>query len=217
MKNPNFALHFLFITIFFTSIFGFLISKYEKNLSKNNKNNGFSILSHWKFWVSLFLMQVSFGPFYNFFTIYETNFGLSYETVSYLWTFGVICEIIMLYFQTPLMKKNLLTLIQISTFSAVIRWFLLFLFPSNLFIAYFTQSLHALSFALYYSASIAYLFHIYENKKLAQQFFGGISFGLGGFVGSILAGYFYGKYLFLYASFIALLAFIFIILEPKRA
>jgi len=70
--------------------------------------------------------------------------------------------------------------------------------------------LHAFSFALYYSATIAYLFHIYENKKLAQQFFGGISFGLGGFVGSILAGIFYGEYLFLYASFVAFIAFLII-------
>lgn len=217
MDNPDFALIFLFLTIFFTSIFAFLISKYEKSSYEKKSNNGFSLLSHWKFWISLFLMQVSFGPFYNFFTIYETNYGLSYETISYLWTFGVICEIVMLYFQTPLMKGNLLKLIQISTFSAVVRWLLLYLFPTNLYIIYFTQSLHALSFALYYSASIAYLFHIYENKKLAQQFFGGISFGLGGFIGSILAGLFYGKYLFLYASVVAFLAFVFVMFERKRS
>ena len=214
MNTPNYAFYFLFLTIFFTSIFGYKIASYEAK-SEKNQNGSFSLLSHWPFWLSAFLLQVSFGPFYNFFTIYETSFGLSYETVSYLWTFGVICEIAMLYFQTPLMKKNLLTLIKISIFSASIRWLLLYLYPKSLFIAYFSQSLHALSFALYYSASIAYLFHIYKNKKLAQQFFGGFSFGLGGFIGSILAGLFYGKYLFLYASFVALLAFLAVLKEKN--
>jgi PPP family 3-phenylpropionic acid transporter len=40
-----------------------------------------------------------------------------------------------------------------------------------------------------------------------MQFYHGISYGLGGFVGSILAGYFYGKYLFLVAALIAASAF----------
>ncbi|WP_197972086.1 MFS transporter [Nitrosophilus labii] len=216
MDNHSYSLHFLFITILFTTFFGYKIAEYEEDMKESsNKNNTFSLVLHWRFWISAFLMQVSFGPFYNFFTIYETSHGLSYETVSYLWTFGVLCEIFMLYFQTPLMRKNLLFLIKISIFSAVVRWFLLFLYPDSIFIAYFTQSLHAFSFALYYSAAIAYLFQIYENKKLAQQFFGGISFGLGGFIGSILAGIFYGKYIFLYASFIALLSLL-VILKTKN-
>jgi len=206
MENPNNALTFLFVTLLFTSIFGYLIANYEKKESIKSSQNSFSLLKFWQFWISVFLMQVSFGPFYNFFTIYETSHGLDYDTVSYLWTFGVLCEIAMLYFQTPLMKKNLLLLIKISIFSAVVRWFLLYLYPESIFIAYFTQSLHAFSFALYYSSAIAYLFYVYENKKLAQQFFGGISFGLGGVIGSVSAGIFYGKYLFLYASTVALLS-----------
>ena len=211
MDNDFYALHFLFFTILLTSLFGYKISTFEEDLKESKKyKNSFSLISHYKLWISIFLMQVSFGAFYNFFTIYETSHGLSYETVSYLWTFGVLCEIVMLYFQTPLMRGNLLFLIKISTFSASLRWLLLYFYPNSLLIAYFNQSLHAFSFALYYSATIAYLFHIYENKKLAQQFFGGISFGLGGFVGSILAGIFYGEYLFLYASFVAFIAFLII-------
>jgi len=211
MDNPNYALNFLFFTILFMAFFGYKIATNDKEFSQQKSN--FSLFLHWPFWVSAFLLQVSFGPFYNFFTIYETSHGLSYETISYLWTFGVICEIVMLYFQTPLMKKNLLFLIKISIFSAIIRWFLLFLYPESIYILYFTQSLHAFSFALYYSAAIAYLFYLYENKKLAQQFFGGISFGLGGFIGSITAGFFYGEFLFLYAAIVALLAFLIILKE----
>ena len=210
MDTPTYALHFLFITILCTILFGLPLIKYEKNQQEITTNTSFSLFVHWRFWVSLFLMQVSFGAFYNFFTIYENEHGLGYDTISYLWTFGVICEIVMLYFQAPLMRKNLLSLIKFSTASAVVRWALLYLFPTNLFILYLAQSLHTFSFALYYSAAISYLFEVYANKRLAQQFFGGISFGLGGFVGSIVAGYFYGEYLFLYASIVALLAYLFI-------
>ncbi len=214
MNFPKYIFYTLILTIIFTSFFGYKIASFEKEEIKK-ENESFSLISHWPFWLSAFLLQISFAPFYNFFTIYETSFGLSYEEVSYLWTFGVICEIAMFYFQTSLMKKNLLLLIKISIFSAIIRWFLLYLYPNSITITYISQSLHALSFALYYSSSIAYLYHMYKKKKLAQQFFGGFSFGLGGFIGSILAGIFYGKYLFLYASIVALLAFLAILKEKN--
>ena len=207
------ALHFLFFTIVATAAVGILLVRYEQTKKSESAERGFSLIAHWKLWVSIFLMQVSFGPFYNFFTIYESEHGLDYVTISYLWTFGVICEIVMLYFQAPLMRRNLLSLIKFSTFVTIFRWLLVHFFPTNLHILYLAQSLHAFSFALYYSAAIAYLFEIYANKKLAQQFFGGISFGLGGFVGSILAGLFYGKYLFLYAAAVAALAYLFIAKE----
>ncbi len=215
MKNPYIALYLLFFTIIASVLAGFSIAKFQPEDKKEAKGD-FSILRHWALWTNLFLMQVSFGPFYNFFTIYESQKGLEYTTISYLWTFGVIAEIVMLYFQTPLMKKNLLALLQLCSLITALRWLLLYLFPTNLFMLYFAQSLHAFSFALYYSAAISYLFQIYSNKTLAQQFFGGISFGLGGMAGSLLAGMLYGENLFLYASFIAFLSFLVIIFERDK-
>lgn len=214
MDNPNIALDLLFITILMTVVVSFFFLQ-ETSMAKMSKGS-INFFKHWPLWANLFLMQVSFGPFYNFFTIYESEQGLDYATISYLWTFGVLAEIIMLYFQAPLMKKNLLSLLKLSSGITAFRWLLLFLFPTNLPILYVSQSLHAFSFALYYSAAISYLFHIYNNKTLAQQFFGGVSFGLGGMVGSFLAGLLYGKYLFLYAAVIAFLSFLVIILERLK-
>ncbi|MCD8476733.1 MAG: MFS transporter [Sulfurospirillum sp.] len=107
-----------------------------------------------------------------------------------------------------LKRFTLLNLVRFSVLSTAIRWFLLFAFPSSLFIAYFSQSLHAFSFALHHTAALSLLYTLYTHKKLAAQFYYGISFGLGGFVGALLAGYFYGSYLYLYASAVALLALI---------
>lgn len=153
-------------------------------------------------------MQISFGPFYNFFTIYETQHGISLEMTSYLWSFGVICEIVMLYFQAPLLKNNLLNIIKFCVGITIFRWLLLYLFPNSLEVTFIAQSIHAFSFALYHSSVIIYLYSLYENKKLAQQFMYGVAYGLGGFIGAFFAGIVYGEYLFLFSAFATLISFI---------
>ena len=151
---------------------------------------------------------MSFGGFYNFFTIYETEHGISLEMTSYLWSFGVVCEILMLYFQAPLLKRNLLNILKICVGITVFRWLLLYLYPDSLSITFFSQGLHAFSFGLYHSTVIIFLYTLYDNKKLAQQFMYGVAYGLGGFIGALVAGFVYGKYLFLYSALFALISLI---------
>ncbi len=216
------ALIFLVITSAFTMIFGLSLIKYNIN-SKNEslKNNKeFSLSKYWAFWISLFLFQLSFGGFYNFFTIYETSNGISLDIVSYLWIFGVICEIIMLNFQGKLLSRfNLLNVINITIILTSIRWLILAIFPKNLILIYLSQSLHAFSFALNYSAVIAYVYTLYSQKKLAQQFLLGVGFGLGGAAGAIISGIIY-RYthngLFLFEAFISFISFIFLIIHQNR-
>ncbi len=208
LSEPYIALHYYLIATVLTAVSAYSLLKYdEESHTSTDTDEKFSLLKYWPFWLSLFLMQVSFGGFYNFFTIYETSYGISLETTSYLWSFGVICEIVMLYFQAPILKNNLLAIIKFSIFITAIRWFLLYLYPESLTISFFTQSIHAFSFGLYHSAVILYLYKLYSNKKLAQQFMLGVAYGLGGFVGAIISGLVYGEYLFLYSAVLALLAF----------
>lgn len=176
----------------------------------------FDLFAHWPFWANLFLMQMSFGAFYNFFTIYETEHGISMETISWLWTFGVVCEIGMFLFQGYLLKKHRLSLlVQLTTFATALRWLLLYLFPASLPFVFISQGFHALSFALYHTAVIAYLHQIYVRKNLAQQFYSGIAYGLGLMAGSLVAGAVYGEYLFLISAGIALLAGVILFLEHR--
>lgn len=208
LSHPSVALHYYLITICFTALFSILLLKYDishKNLSTDT--NKFSILKYWPFWLSLFLMQMSFGSFYNFFTIYETSHGISLEMISYLWSFGVICEIILFYYQAPILKQNLMLLIKFSIFITAIRWLMLYLYADSLIITFISQAIHAFSFGLYHSAVIMYLYTLYEDKKLAQQFMYGVAYGLGGFVGALIAGWLYSDELFLYSALIALLSF----------
>ena len=221
LSSADIALNYLLVLTFLTAVMAFVIAKNadaSEQKSTTEVQNDINLFSDWKLWMGLTLMQVSFGPFYNFFTIYETDYGVSLDMTIYLWSFGVLAEIFMLFFQGRLLRGNLLLILQITTFASAVRWFLLFAFPQNLTILFFAQTLHALSFALFHSAAISYLYYFYKHKSLAQQFFSGITYGLGGFVGALYAGYIYEfipRYLFLSAAFIALMASWFIYLWGK--
>lgn len=217
LTQPYIALHYYLVLNILTVIFAILLLRFDvQHKSAETKNESFSFIKFWPFWVSLFFMQMSFGGFYNFFTIYETEHGISLEMTSYLWSFGVICEILMLYFQAPLLKNNLLTIIKFCVAITTLRWLLLYLYPDSLEITFFTQSIHAFSFGLYHSSVIIYLYSLYENKKLAQQFMYGVAYGLGGFLGALIAGAVYGEYLFLYSALISLLSLIFLYFVKKN-
>ncbi len=192
----------------------------EENKNEKRSYKKISLSKNLGWWLSALIFQMSFGGFYSFFTIYETSYSISLEMTTWLWSFGVICEILMLYFQGKLLKKySLIFLIEISIATTILRWLLLWLFPGSIFVAFVSQSFHALNFALYYTASIAYVYQLYTQKKLAQQFFLGVSFGLGGSLGAMIAGIIY-KYspenLFLYQALFAFFAWILIFVHKQR-
>ena len=217
LSSPMEALYYLSAMAILTLVFGSVLTQYDTiSHSSAQEDASFSLRKYWAFWVSIFLMQVGFGGFYNFFTIYETAHGISLEMTSWMWSFGVFCEIFMLYFQGPLLQRKLLNILQFATLVTALRWFILYLYPESALITFATQSLHAVSFALYHTAAITYVFSLYTQKKLAQQFFLGIAFGLGGSVGAILSGKIYGEYLFLVESFITLLAFLVLLIHQRR-
>ena len=221
LNVPVTALLFLLIVVSATVLFAYSIAHVDSKkivVAESIEGKQLDILAHWPLWLGLTLMQVSFGPFYNFFTIYETAHGISLETTIYLWSFGVIAEIILFYFQGPLLQRNLLKLLEFSLLLTVIRWLLTYAYAQNLYVLYFAQSLHAFSFALFHTAAISFLYALYSERKLAQQFFFGITYGLGGFVGAISAGYIYElwpSFLFLYAAVIAFIALLSIRLSSK--
>ena len=215
------ALHFLLaLSLFMTTIAYFVQNLSVKAAEETSEfhHNDIDLFGDYKFWLALLLMQMSFGSFYNFFTIYETDRGVSLDMTIYLWSFGVVVEVAMLFFQGKFLRGNLLTVLQVTIFATIIRWFLVFAYPTTLGVLFFAQSLHALSFALFHSAAISYLFMHYKHKSLAQQFFSGISYGLGGLSGAILSGLVYEyfpSYLFLSSSFIAFLAFVMVSLYKR--
>lgn len=211
LNDGSTVLLFLLTLSMVTALVAFIISQNATILETQSKDitNDIDLFKDWRLWAGFILMQVSFGSFYNFFTIFVTAHNISLDMTIYLWSFGVIVEIIMLYFQAPLLRHNLLKIIYSTTFITSIRWLLVYLFPSNIAVLFFTQTLHAFSFALFHSASISYLFHLYRHRSLAQQLFSGMAYGFGAFFGAVLSGYIYElfeSYLFLSSFFVALIA-----------
>ena len=196
LDEPKIGIDFLIAMAIAATALGAFIGTLEHQ--KNNSNIGiteniqsFNPLAHLSLWIGFLLMQVSFGPFYNFFTIYATDHGISLDMTVWLWSFGVIVEILMFYFQGPLLRTNLYKLLQLTAFFTALRWLIVAAFPDNIILLFASQSLHALSFALFHTVSISILFSLYQAKRLAQQFFFGISYGLGGFLGALGSGALY--------------------------
>ena len=217
LESPYEALYYLSTMALLTLVFGAMLIKHDITEHSTAKtNNTFSLSKYWAFWISVILMQIGFGGFYNFFTIYETAHGISLEMTSWMWSFGVICEIFMLYFQGPLLKRNLLNILKFATFVTAVRWMILYLYPNSIEWTFASQSLHAISFALYHTSAITYVFSLYAQKKLAQQFFLGIAFGLGGSIGAVLSGQIYGENMFLIESIITFMSFMVLWIHQKR-
>jgi PPP family 3-phenylpropionic acid transporter len=213
------ALYYLVGTAFMTLVVGYFALQFDeesKHRGEQESDSSFSLMRFWAFWGSLFLMQLAFGGFYNFFTIYEVEHGINLEMVSWMWTFGVICEIVMLYFQGSLLERNLLNILKIAILITSFRWMILYLYPQNIWFTFASQSLHAFSFALYHTATITYIFSLYSQKRLAQQFLLGVGFGLGGSIGAMLSGWIYGEYLFLIEAIITLGAFLMLVIHSRR-
>ena len=222
LSSAYVALDFFLVLSLLTAFVGYKVLQSAPNTTyakEETVKNDINIFKEWQLWSGLILVQMSFGSFYNFFTIYETDHGISLDMTVYLWSFGVLIEVLMFFFQGGLLRGNLLNLLRFTALATVLRWFLVFAFPQNLGILFFSQGLHALSFALFHTAAISYLFHLYKHKSLAQQFFSGLSYGLGGLSGAVIAGYVYeyfSKYLFLTSSVMAFGAFLLFMAVRQR-
>ncbi len=216
LSSSSVALFWFISLSFVTALCAFVIeSQTHKHPTPSNAlvNSPIDLLRDYRLWLGLIFMQLSFGAYYNFFTIYVTQNGISLDMTIYLWSFGVLAEILMLYFQGRFLRNNLLLILQITTLATALRWFLLFAFAQNTLLLFFSQTIHALSFALFHSAAISYLFYLYENRPLAQQYFSGFTYGLGGLLGALISGYIYEwfeSYLFLSAALFAFVAFVFV-------
>jgi PPP family 3-phenylpropionic acid transporter len=203
-----FQLSLLVGTSFFILLSGWLLIDASDHHADSivSSPQSIDLWEHKYFWISMFVMQIAFGAYYNFFTIFASFHGFSNGDISFFWTLGVLCEIIMLLLQGSLFRFSLKSLIITATLLTSVRWIAIDLFPENITIIYLAQSLHSVGFALYHTATIALLFELYPNKRVAQQYYYGISFGLGGFLGAIIFGKIYGENIFLYASILTFIS-----------
>lgn len=162
-----------------------------------------------------FLVQISHGPFYTFYTIYLEQHDYPRSLIGQLWALGVIAEVIVFLFMHKWLpalgtKKVLL----ISVLLGVFRWLLIGFFPNNLSLIIFAQLLHAASFGSFHVAAIAWVHthFVGKNQGRGQALYSSVGFGAGGAIGSLFSGYFWispgPTMTFGYAAIISFLAFL---------
>ncbi|SMN11268.1 Nucleoside:H+ symporter:Major facilitator superfamily [uncultured Candidatus Thioglobus sp.] len=139
-----------------------------------------------------FLMLLSHGPYYTFYSIYLQDNGYSRAMISGLWVLGVIAEIIVFLVMSRLiMFFGLRKLLLFSLFVAGLRWFLIACFVDNLPLLISAQLLHAATFGVWHAVAIQYVHQFFTSRLQArgQGLYNSVSFGAGFAVGTILSGY----------------------------
>jgi PPP family 3-phenylpropionic acid transporter len=143
------------------------------------------------FFAAAFLEQLSFGPYYTFFSVYMDAHGYATSTLGLLWTVGVVFEVAVFFSIAGFFRRwDASWLLLLSMASAVLRWWATALWPGDMAVMLVAQATHALSFAAFFAASMQLLARFFPGKLNghAQGLFYGFSSGLGGVLGALIAG-----------------------------
>lgn len=157
-----------------------------------------------------FLMLVSHGTYYGFFSIHLSNAGYDNALIGITWAIASIAEILAMIKSDAIFKKFTLENVLVASFiTAALRWLILF-FTESFSVIIFSQILHAITYGTFHMASILYIDSLsYEwNKTFGQALNNAVTYGLGMMAGFFLNGYLFEKtgvaWLFFISSITAL-------------
>jgi len=143
------------------------------------------------FFASTFLMVAAHAALYVYFSLYLAQIGYSKTVIGMMWSLGVIAEILFFYWQAPIFRRySLRALMLLSLAVGVVRFALIGFAADSLLLLLFAQLLHAATFGVHHSASVAVLQRWFAGPLQArgQALYTAVSFGAGGTLGGIAAG-----------------------------
>ena len=162
--------------------------------------------------VNIFL-QISFGPYYTFFSIFLESAGYSASLIGVFWAIGVIAEVILFWqFGRIMHLMSWRTWIAVSLIVTGIRWALTGYLLHSVWTLILLQTLHAFSFAAMHAVSMRYIQSLFPGSLQArgQALYSSVSFGLGGAIGAFASGLLWeslgGTLVFLLAGIVSMLA-----------
>ena len=157
-----------------------------------------------------FLMLVSHGAYYGFFSIHLENLGFGSTFIGLTWAWASAAEILVMLRSDQIFSRfSIKTVLIFSFMVAALRWFVLSFVQSTAAIL-LSQVLHAVTYGTFHIASILYIDRLAPDKAktMGQAVNNATSYGLGLMVGFFLNGYLYeitGSFvLFMISSLIAL-------------
>ena len=139
-----------------------------------------------------FLLQLSHGPYYAFFSIYLQEYGYSRSSIGQLWAMGVVAEVLLFLVMAPLLRRYSARLLwTIALLLTTLRWLLTAFYPEHLWLMLATQTLHAASFGVSHAIAIhlVHRFFTGPHQGRGQALYSSISFGVGGALGSFASGW----------------------------
>ena len=177
----------------------------------------------WVFFLTCFLMQISHGPYYTFFSLYLESIDYSRTAIGWLWALGVIAEVLIFIVMHVVMSKlGPRKVILLSLGLATIRWFMIGYFAENFGLLILSQCLHAATFGTFHAGAI-HIVHQYFRGPHAgqgQALHSSVAYGAGGAVGALASGYLWDSvdpsFTFTSAAIVSLIAFImaYFLLKP---
>lgn len=139
-----------------------------------------------------FLMQVSYGAYYVFYAIWLGYFGHNALTIGLLVAWGTIAEIIILA-KAPTLLKIIQPkpLVVLSIAITIVRWVLIGLLPQSTLWMFVAQTCHAFSYGAFHVATMQiFAQRLAHHEQMAfQGSFNAMTFGVGGLIGTLIAGF----------------------------
>ncbi len=149
------------------------------------------------FFLSVLLMQLSFGPFYVFYSLYLERHGYQPAVIGAYWALGVLAEIIVLYYSRYWLTRFSATrVVQFALLLGSIRWLLVALYPEQPVLMALVQIIHAINFGAFFAACMVLVQRFFPGRLSVhgQGILYGFSSGVGGVLGALLAGLIWETY-----------------------
>ena len=143
------------------------------------------------FLVSGFFMIFAHASLYVFYSLYLSNLGYDKFQIGLFWALGVAAEVLFFYFQNKILSRVDSEVILQGAFGVgVIRFILIAFFPTTI-VLILAQLMHAGTFAAHHSAATKLLQRWFTGSLQArgQAIMATVSYGLGGTIGGLCAGW----------------------------
>ncbi|MFZ1955764.1 MAG: MFS transporter [Desulfobacterales bacterium] len=142
-----------------------------------------------------FLMLVSHGAYYGFFSIHLENLGYSRTFIGLAWAVASLAEILIMVKSEVIFKRYALEKVLVFSFAvATIRWVVLYFARAPVLILS-AQALHAVTYGTFHIASILCIDRLApkQAKTVGQAVNNAVQYGLGLMAGFFLNGFLYER------------------------
>lgn len=142
--------------------------------------------------LAAFLMSAAHGALYVFYSIHLVEHGYTKSAVGALWSLGVLAEIVVFLRVGVVMRRaSIRGLLLLCHGVAALRFVLIAWLIDQPAVAVVAQLMHGVTFGVMHATCVSGLnrWFALSQQSRAHALYSSVSFGFGGLVGALLAGY----------------------------